>query len=122
MFDSFHFSTAMDTHLLTPEELVSKQQEKLKKEQEELKKKQEELRQKALKNAHDLEECVRTTCVFCILEKKELEKIEQERLRKDALDNAHYSFPKTCDPNTCVHCINERLDQWCQHHELGTYT
>ena len=64
-FDSFNFSKAMDTHLLTPEELRSKQQ--------------------------------------LVSEKK------KEQARKDALKNAHYSFPYTCDLNTCEYCINEQI-------------
>lgn len=121
-FDSFHFSKAMDTHLLTPDELMSKQQQKLEKEQE-------ESRQKALKLDHDLGECIRTTCEFCKFEKGKREKLEkakfleeQEEKRKDALFQAHYSHRKTCDPNTCEFCKDERLHKWCQPRELATYT
>lgn len=53
-FDSFDFSTAMDTHLLTPEELMSKQQL--------VSEKTRRIAPKALKDAHDLKECVPTTC------------------------------------------------------------
>ena len=111
-FDSFDFSTAMDTHLLTPEELMSKQQLVSEK-------KQEELRQKALKDAHDLKECVPTTCEFCKFEKGEREKLEkakfleeQEQARKDALFQAHYLRPKTCDPQTCEYCRNEEIEKY----------
>ena len=111
-FDSFHFSKAMDTHLLTHEELMSKQQLVSEK-------KQEELRQKALKDAHDLNQCVPTTCEFCKSDEEKRKKIEkakfleeQEQARKDALKNAHYLRPKTCDPQTCEYCRNEEIEKY----------
>jgi hypothetical protein len=48
--------------------------------------------------------------------------IKQEQELKDALEKAHYSNPQMCDPNTCVHCSNDRLHDWCQSRNLGTYT
>ena len=112
MFDSFHFSKAMDTHLLTHEELMSKQQHVSEK-------KQKELRQKALKDAHHSKNCDHTTCEFCILEEGKRKKIEkekfleqQEQARKDALKNAHYLRPKTCDPNMCEFCEHERIQNY----------
>ena len=47
---------------------------------------------------------------------------QQEQERKDALEKAHDSNPQMCDPNTCVHCSNDRLHDWCQSRNLGTYT
>jgi hypothetical protein len=47
---------------------------------------------------------------------------QQEQERKDALEKAHNSNPQMCDQNTCVHCSNDRLHDWCQPRKLGTYT
>ena len=111
-FDSFHFSKAMDTDLLTPEERMSKQQLVSEK-------KQEELRQKALKDAHNVKECDPTTCEFCIFDEEKRKKLEQakfleeqEQERKDALKKAHYLHPKTCDPNMCEFCEHERIQNY----------
>ena len=35
----------------------------------------------------------------------------KEKLFKKALKDAHYSNPRTCDPNTCEYCINERIQK-----------
>ena len=37
---------------------------------------------------------------------------QQKQDHKDALEKAHYSNPQLCDPNTCVHCSNDRLHDW----------
>ena len=111
-FDSLYFSKAMDTHLLTPKELMSKQQLVSEK-------KQEESRQKALKDAHGVNECVPSTCEFCIFDEEKRKKLEQakfleeqEQERKKALKYAHYSTPQTCVPNTCKYCINEQIRKY----------
>jgi hypothetical protein len=52
---------------------------------------------------------------------REFEKQEKQK-REDALEKAHNSNPQMCDPNTCVHCSIDRLYEWCQSRNLGTYT
>ena len=63
---------------------------------------------------------------FFLLTPEDLEQLRafehQEQERKDALENAHDSNPQTCDPNTCVHCANERQHNWCKPCPLGSYT